>query len=918
MAIESNLAGVARVAFSADTGEFNRDVAQAESRYRAATGDMSDAAIKLELANERLRRSLARGPAAAQSQARALLGVRSAERELTQETNRNTLAIDRNQRSLGRMSRGALAGSGAFGGLARSLAFASSGFLGGAGLVYGLRQALSASSNLAEQTNKTRAVFGSASAQVERFAKNALGLANDQALETASSLGALLRPVGVIEKDAARVSIGLTKLGTDLSSFYNTSVADALTAIKSGLVGESEPLRRYGVQLTEARVQALALAQSGKENVKALTAQDKALARVAIIYKDTGLAAGDYARTIGGVANQQREAQKNFRDTSIAIGQTLTPAYQGLLTAVNDYLGNAENQKRIQEQVNDAVKTGEQVVRGLAGAFKIVKGAVEPVIAALGGVENTVKALGLLWAGLKVKAALGFAGTALASRTTSGRMVVDAGVAGRAWDIATRPRNMVVTTVGGGVPGGTGGPILGPNGRPLPSQPPPVSRGRGLLRGVGRLGGGALGLLGLANPVTATGVAFGASFLYNRGERAKEKAKWDALGSAEQRTFLRESGIPESTLRELGWTLKPLPRSNFQFGLEGLTSRTSARPATTAGRGRPPAFGDKGFRTAPSSTSGGTRGGGAGITREQTLQLAIDTASGTPGLADDLREKRALLAYYRGVEKNTKATGDDLFKIKQATINAENAVTQQVEAIEDAAKSAAKERSAKLEKGRQDRKQAAEKRIADRKQAAEERAERRLEGFELGVARAARTPGLTDDLRRQRQLIGELKRRVNVAKKTKDGLLEAESALNAAQDDLDETLKQQVEREGKKRRASEAKLERVYRNTLIDAGFSIRNPNLVRGEGGRRRSEIARGKKKDKDTEGRTALDFNRMSLEFLKRLEDVQSQYGSNIHPTTVVNQTFQSRAPTPDAAEVFRGARYAQFAMRAAMEGQ
>lgn len=456
-----SLAGLARVAYeTTGLSEFRADNDAAERAYRDATGGMSDAAIKLELSQERLRRSLAKGPSASRESARALLSVRQAERELAAQSDRTTRELDQQQRALGRLTRGAAAGSGIFRGFGRTIAFASGTFLAGGGLVYGLRQALEVGSNLNEQTTKTRAVFGSASREVERFAKSALGQANDQALETASSIGALLRPVGVVEKDAARVSITLTKLGTDLSSFYNTDVSSALEAIRSGLVGESEPLRKYGVQLSEARVQARALAESGKDNAKQLTTQDKLYARIGIILKDTTIAHGDYARTVGGAANQEREFQKNLRNTEAVIGGALQPAYRGLLRDVNKWLGSEENQKRLQRDVNEVIKTGTGIVKGFAAAIRRVHEVTGPLVESIGGVEKAVElAFGAALL-LKIRRAATSMGLiATSSATASAKGIADAAAFGRAWDVATRPRTLVVNTPGGGV--ATGAPTTG-------------------------------------------------------------------------------------------------------------------------------------------------------------------------------------------------------------------------------------------------------------------------------------------------------------------------------------------------------------------------------------------------------------------------------------------------------------------------
>src|SRR6185369_14392827 len=124
------LAGLSRVAFEATgVGETTRDIEKVEQVYRSSTSEMSDSAIKYELAQQRLQRTLRRGPSAAREQANAELALRRAERELRGETDALGRSVNRTQGEVGRFSRGALAGSGVFRGLGRSIAFASGAFL---------------------------------------------------------------------------------------------------------------------------------------------------------------------------------------------------------------------------------------------------------------------------------------------------------------------------------------------------------------------------------------------------------------------------------------------------------------------------------------------------------------------------------------------------------------------------------------------------------------------------------------------------------------------------------------------------------------------------------------------------------------------------------------------------------------------
>jgi hypothetical protein len=193
-----------------------------------------------------------------------------------------------------------------------------------AGLVAGLKGSISAASDLDEQMSKTGQVFGSSAADVQAWSKTtaaSMGISRREALATASSFGALFQPMGLVGPKAAEQSQKLTQLGADLASFYNTDVSDALEAIRSGIVGESEPLRRYGVLLSETRVQAKALGDTHKQSARDLTAAEKAAARIAIIFRDTSKAQGDFARTSEGLANQSRTLKAELEDLQTNFGE---------------------------------------------------------------------------------------------------------------------------------------------------------------------------------------------------------------------------------------------------------------------------------------------------------------------------------------------------------------------------------------------------------------------------------------------------------------------------------------------------------------------------------------------------------------------------------------------------------------------
>lgn len=361
-------------------------------------------------------------------------------------------AFDGFQKSSTQAVRGAAAGSGAFAGFGRAVAFASSTFLGTAGLVAGIKASITAASNLAEQTSKSRVLFGEFSAEIEKWSKttaNSYGIASDQAIEFAGTFGAIFRPLGIAQQESAQLSQKLVQTGADLASFYNTDVNDALLALKSGIVGETEPLRRYGVVINQARIQGEALtsglvkakvnldavrsanekvaiaqfkytdavkkngetsvaarqahqalesAQRGLEKALAgtnpqLTAQQKILATMRLILHDTAAAQGDFARTGDGLANTQRKLSANIRETEIAVGKALLPTVLTITKRMNDWFKSSDNQARVSNAVKGAVSTLSDVIKAATPIVKTMADVVQTAVEKVGGLKHFIELL---------------------------------------------------------------------------------------------------------------------------------------------------------------------------------------------------------------------------------------------------------------------------------------------------------------------------------------------------------------------------------------------------------------------------------------------------------------------------------------------------------------------------------------------
>ena len=204
-----------------------------------------------------------------------------------------------------------------------------------AGAAVGAKQFADAAVDTGESLNKAAVVFGKSVGDVEKFAAGgarSLGLSNRAALEYTGTLGNLLLSTGQTKAEAARMSMTMVKLAADLGSFNNVSTDDALEAIRSGLVGETEPLKRFGVNLNDATLKAKAMEMGLYSGKGVLDANAKAQASYALILEQTKTAQGDFARTSDSVANKQKIAAAEFDNAKAKLGTSLIPAYSAATT----------------------------------------------------------------------------------------------------------------------------------------------------------------------------------------------------------------------------------------------------------------------------------------------------------------------------------------------------------------------------------------------------------------------------------------------------------------------------------------------------------------------------------------------------------------------------------------------------------
>ncbi len=165
------------------------------------------------------------------------------------------------------------------------------------------------------------------------------GIANTQLREAALTFGVFGQAAGIAQGDLDDFSSSLVTAGLDLSSFHNANPQEVFEALRSGLSGEAEPLRRFGIFLSEASLQAFALEQGIGTAVSAMSEQEKVALRQQFILASLGAAHGDLARTADSLANQQRRLSGIWQDNRERIGTALMPVLEGLTRVTAELAG---------------------------------------------------------------------------------------------------------------------------------------------------------------------------------------------------------------------------------------------------------------------------------------------------------------------------------------------------------------------------------------------------------------------------------------------------------------------------------------------------------------------------------------------------------------------------------------------------
>lgn len=259
------------------------------------------------------------------------------------------------------------------------------------------KKAIDISSSLTEVQNVVDVSFGDMSNKMDEFADSALRLYGMSEL-TAKQIGSRFQAMGVAmgfaQDEMSDMSIRLTKLAGDLSSFYNISQEQVATKLQSIFTGETEPMRQLGLDLSFATVEAWALAHGIEADMQKMTQAEKTMLRYQYVLANTGAATDDFQRTIGSWANQLRLLTGNFEQLGSIVGGVLVNAFKPFIQALNSVMGAVISFAQVVSDALGAIFGWEyQTGGGVAQDLEFGAGAAEDIEEATGGAAKNAKEL---------------------------------------------------------------------------------------------------------------------------------------------------------------------------------------------------------------------------------------------------------------------------------------------------------------------------------------------------------------------------------------------------------------------------------------------------------------------------------------------------------------------------------------------
>lgn len=222
------------------------------------------------------------------------------------------------------------------------------------GITGSIDESIGLASDLVETQNVVDVTFEDSASTINKWAQealNAYGITETKAKQYSSTLGAMLKSMGIADDQVLQMSMDMAGLAADMASFYNLDHDTAFEKIRSGISGETEPLKALGINMSVANLNAFALEKGMNKAFDKMSQAEQATLRYQYLLEATKDAQGDFARTGDSFSNEMRKLQTNLDRIKTEFGKGLLGVVTPAISLLNNVLSDKSYQQTAIEKI---------------------------------------------------------------------------------------------------------------------------------------------------------------------------------------------------------------------------------------------------------------------------------------------------------------------------------------------------------------------------------------------------------------------------------------------------------------------------------------------------------------------------------------------------------------------------------------
>ena len=222
------------------------------------------------------------------------------------------------------------------------------------GVTGSIDESIGLASDLVETQNVVDVTFEDSASTINKWAQealNAYGITETKAKQYSSTLGAMLKSMGIADDQVLQMSMDMAGLAADMASFYNLDHDTAFEKIRSGISGETEPLKALGINMSVANLNAFALEKGMNKAFDKMSQAEQATLRYQYLLEATKDAQGDFARTGDSFSNEMRKLQTNLDRIKTEFGKGLLGVVTPAISLLNNVLSDKSYQQTAIEKI---------------------------------------------------------------------------------------------------------------------------------------------------------------------------------------------------------------------------------------------------------------------------------------------------------------------------------------------------------------------------------------------------------------------------------------------------------------------------------------------------------------------------------------------------------------------------------------